>query len=122
MKINMLLSELLVYLMEDSWNPDNAQLISPKRMELSSVKQYLDEHYTEKITLDQLSAQFYINKQYLSKIFHEAYGMTIITYINQQKITHAKQLLRFTDMSLDEIAAKVGMTDANYFSRTFYKV
>lgn len=83
---------------------------------------YLDDHYTEKITLDQLSAEFFINKHYLTKIFHDTYGMTIISYLNQKRITQAKHLLRFSDMSMEEIAAKIGMTDANYFSRTFNKV
>lgn len=39
-----------------------------------------------------------------------------------KRITRAKQLLRFTDMTVDEIGAAVGMGDANYFSRTFRKV
>lgn len=58
MKINVLLSELLMHLMEDSWNPDKVPNFSTK-MELQNIKQYLDDHYTEKITLDQLSAEFY---------------------------------------------------------------
>lgn len=58
MKINVLLSELLMHLMEDSWNPDKVPNFSTKKMELQNIKQYLDDHYTEKITLDQLSAEF----------------------------------------------------------------
>lgn len=122
MKINAELSQLLILLMEDAWNPDKVPSQSTKRMELQNIKQYLDDHYTEKITLDQLSTKFFINKQYLSKIFHETYGMTVITYLNQKRITQAKHLLRFTDLSMEEIAVKIGMTDANYFSRTFFKV
>lgn len=122
MKINAALSQMLILLMEDAWNPQKSVVVSNKRMNLHSIKQYLDEHYTEKITLDQLSAQFFINKQYLTKIFHETYGMTIVNYLNNKRITQAKHMLRFTDMSMEEIANKVGMTDANYFSRTFKKI
>lgn len=122
MKINAVLSQLLILLMEDAWNPEEVHVIAKKRLELRKIKQYLDEHYTEKITLDQLSTKFFINKQYLTKIFHETYGMTIVNYLNQKRITQAKHLLRFTDMSMEEIAAKIGMSDANYFSRTFHKI
>lgn len=122
MKINVLLSELLMRLMEDSWNPDRVLNFSAKRMELQNIKKYLDDHYMEKITLDQLSADFFINKQYLSKIFRETYGMTVVNYLNQKRITQAKHFLRFTNLSMEEIAAKIGMTDANYFSRCFLKI
>lgn len=122
MKINVLLSELLMHLMEDSWNPDKVPNFSTKKMELQNIKQYLDDHYTEKITLDQLSAEFFINKQYLAKIFRETYGTTVVGYLNQKRITQAKHLLRFTNLSMEEIATKIGITDANYFSRTFFKV
>ncbi|HAP8889741.1 TPA: AraC family transcriptional regulator [Enterococcus faecium] len=122
MKINAALSQLLILLMEDAWNPEKIPNMSTKRMELQNIKQYLDDHYTEKITMDQLSAEFFINKQYLHKIFRESYGITVVNYLNQKRITQAKHLLRFTNLSMEEIAARIGMTDANYFSRTFFKI
>ena len=63
-----------------------------------------------------------INKFYLSKIFKETYGTTVNNYLISKRITRAKQLLRFTDMTVDEIGVAVGMGDANYFSRMFRKV
>lgn len=86
------------------------------------AKEYLDEHYTERITLDDLAERFFINKFYLSKIFKETYGTTVNNYLISKRITRAKQLLRFTDMTVDEVGAAVGMGDANYFSRMFRKV
>lgn len=61
-------------------------------------------------------------KFYLSKIFKEAYGTTVNNYLISKRITRAKQLLRFTDMTVDEVGVTVGMGDANYFSRMFRKV
>ena len=87
-----------------------------------SIEEYLDEHHTEKITLDDLAEKFFINKFYLSKIFKETYGTTVNNYLISKRITRAKQLLRFTDMTVDEVGAAVGMGDANYFSRMFRKV
>lgn len=121
MRINKSLSALLTLLMEQSWHPES-KMVSRKRLELVEIKNYLDEHYTEKIVLDDLTERYYINKYYLTKIFKETYGSTINGYIIAKRITRAKQLLRFTDMTVDEIGNAVGMGDANYFSRTFRKV
>ena len=50
------------------------------------------------------------------------YGTTVNNYLISKRITRAKQLLRFTDMTVDEVSVAVGMGDANYFSRMFRKV
>lgn len=121
MRINEKLGALLTILMEQSWHPESIT-ISRKRLELAAVKEYLDWHYTDKIPLDDLAEHFFINKFYLSKIFKETYGTTVNNYLISKRITRAKQLLRFTDMTVDEVGAAVGMGDANYFSRMFRKV
>ena len=121
MRINEKLGTLLTLLMEQSWHPESVT-VSRKRMELAAVKEYLDEHYMEKIMLEELAEKFFINKFYLSKIFKETYGTTVNNYLISKRITRAKQLLRFTDMTVDEVGAAVGMGDANYFSRMFRKV
>lgn len=54
MRINEKLGSLLTLLMEQSWHPESVT-VSRKRMELAAVKEYLDEHYTEKLTLDDLA-------------------------------------------------------------------
>ena len=97
-------------------------MVSRKRVELLEVKSYLDEHYTEKIVLDDLAERFFINKFYMTRIFKETYGTTINNYLISRRITRAKQLLRFTDMTVDEIGNAAGMGDANYFSRMFRKI
>lgn len=121
MRINEKLGTLLTLLMEQSWHPE-CMTVSRKRMELIEIKKHLDEHYAEKITLDDLAKRFFIDKFYLSKIFKESYGTTVNNYLISKRITRAKQLLRFTDMTVDEIGVAVGMGDANYFSRMFRKV
>ena len=52
-----------------------------KQVELSAIKTYLDEHYAEKIMLDNLAEHFFINKFYMTKIFKEKYGTTIVSYL-----------------------------------------
>lgn len=73
------------------------------------IRSYLDENYTKKITLDQLSERYFINKYYLTRIFREQFGVSINNYILEKRITHAKQLLRFTDQTVEEIGEACGM-------------
>ena len=108
--------------MKNSWHPEQGRAAhARKRMSMEKVKSYLDENYKEHITLELLSQKFYINKYYLTKIFKETYGVTIISYLETRRITQAKNLLRFTDMTVDEISAAIGMNDANYLARRFRK-
>ncbi len=122
MRINEKLSSLLTLIMEESWNPEAKAITPRKRVELENIKEYLDEHYVEHISLEELSNRFFISKFYLTKIFKETYGTTINNYLISKRITKAKQYLRFSNMTIDEIGQAVGMDDANYFSRIFKKV
>ena len=54
--------------------------------------------------------------------FREQFGVSINAYLLSLRITHAKQLLRFTDFTIEKIGIQCGMKDANYFSRMFKKV
>lgn len=121
MKLHEKISGLLVLLMEDGWQ-EEADARGGKVKNLQEIKEYLDQHYTEKITLDQLSDSFYINKFYLLEIFKQQYGMGINEYVIYRRITKAKRLLRFTDLGIEEIAFACGMNSLNYFSRAFKKV
>lgn len=89
---------------------------------LKNVLRYLDEHYTEEISLDYLAEQFYISKYYLSREFKKEYGTTIIQYILTKKITNAKELLRYSNASIEEIAVLCGIDDASYFNKVFKKM
>lgn len=123
MKIFEQLTSLLTLLMADSWTPYPIDIKNPAgKRSLQDVKEYLDSHFHEKIMLDELATNFYINKYYLTRIFKEQFGISISHYLLQQRITHAKQLLRFTDYSIEQIGQLCGIEDANYFARAFKKV
>ena len=120
MRINSYLNELLTLLMAESWNPEEADDKRRSR-DLLPVKRYLDEHYAEKISLDDLSDRFYINKYYLVKRFKSQYGVSVNSYLLDVRITHAKKLLRFTDKKVESIGLACGLGALTYFSRTFKK-
>lgn len=121
MRMNEGLSELLTLLMEESWHTDGEGL-SDKRKDLVAVKDWLDGHYSERITLDELAERFFINKYYLTRIFKEQYGVSINQYLLGVRITQAKKALRFTDETVEEIGYKCGLGAPYYFCRMFKKV
>ena len=121
MLINQQLSALLTRLMEHSWHPED-QIAAKKKQSVLSIKEYVDQNYNLKITLDGLASQFYINKYYLSKTFKEQFGQSLSSYILSVRITKAKQLLRFSDKSVETIGYECGLGAPHYFSQTFRSV
>lgn len=121
MRINGKLNDLLTLLMESSWHRE-AHTNAPKKMDISLVKSFLDEHYKEKLSLESVASHFFIDKHYLARLFKEQYGVTLVTYLQQVRITHAKRMLRFTDKTIEEIGLECGIGELNYFSRVFKKL
>ena len=121
MRINGKLTDLLTLLMESSWHRE-VHTNAPKKMDISLVKSFLDEHYKEKLSLESVAGHFFIDKHYLARLFKEQYGVTLVTYLQQVRITHAKRMLRFTDKSIEEIGLECGIGELNYFSRVFKKL
>ena len=93
-----------------------------RKYDLDNIRQYLDDNYLNNISLEELSDTFYINKYYLTRAFKDKYGTTINNYILEKRITKSKELLRFTDSSIEDVALSCGIKDPNYFSRVFKKV
>ncbi len=119
MRINEKITSLLTLCMDESRWPDTG--LPAKRSSLEEIKNYLDSHYAEKITLDDLSSRFFINKFYLTRIFRERYGTTISARLTEVRLSHVKELLRFTDLSLEEISIRCGLNNGAYLSRVFKK-
>ena len=88
---------------------------------LLEIRGFLDEHFTEKISLDELANQFYISKYHMSREFKKAFGITVGSYVNSQRITKAKELLRFSDQQIEAIARACGIEDNSYFNKVFQK-
>lgn len=121
MIINEHLSTLTRLIMSESWHPEDKAL-PVKKASVMDVKKYLDEKYGEKITLEDLCKRFYISKFYLTHSFKEQFGVSITNYLLSVRITHAKQLLRFSSKSIEEIGYETGIGAPAYFSRVFKDV
>ncbi len=87
----------------------------------SRISAYLSRHYSEKISLEDVSRELYFSAAYCESEFKKYMGKSIIQHLIDLRIEEAKKLLADTSMSCSGIAAVVGFDDANYFSRIFKK-
>lgn len=88
---------------------------------ISEVKSYLDENFTERISVEELCFIFNTNKTTLSKEFKRIYGHTIIDYVNLNRVEYTKKLLRGGDKSLTKIAYLMNMSSVHYLTALFKK-
>ncbi|QEK11479.1 helix-turn-helix domain-containing protein [Crassaminicella thermophila] len=84
-----------------------------------SIK-YINEHFTEKLTLQMVSSKIFMNPKYFSRIFKKEMGVSFSEYIMNLRIKHACKLLEKTNYPAYRIAIECGFSDASYFNRVFY--
>lgn len=114
-----LIVDILSILLEDVTTVHEKQ--TPASQKMLEVRRYLDDHYTEKFSLDELSEHFFISKYHLSREFKYFFGITLNHYVISRRITMVKKLLRFSDLTIEEIAVKCGFYDASYLNKQFKK-
>lgn len=83
---------------------------------------YIHQFYYSNLNLEDIAGLYFINPQYLSKLFTKQMGLSFTHYVNQVRIDHAKELLTLTQKSVTEIATLVGFNNITYFNRIFKKI
>ena len=83
------------------------------------ARQILDTHVNSPYSIEQLENDIFISKSYLRKLFKERYGESPISYLMRKKLELAEEMLRMTDLPVQEVAAKVGIRNPYYFSALF---
>ena len=90
-----------------------------KSKHINDCKEYIYAHIKERITIENLAAEFDVSASYLSRLFKKETGVSVSTYIREQKIEVAKNLLRFSDYSLIEIANRLSFSSQSHFIQQF---
>ncbi|GGE01402.1 response regulator [Paenibacillus nasutitermitis] len=88
---------------------------------VEEVIRYIEQHYNEDISLQWISATYYIHANYFSRIFKEKAGVTLSEYILQTRMKQAMHLIKETPLQVKEIAQLVGYEQPAYFSLIFRK-
>ncbi|WP_334075444.1 MULTISPECIES: AraC family transcriptional regulator [Paenibacillus] len=90
-------------------------------MKVHALLDYIHKHYTGKITSRDIEREFGGNYDYINRIFRRMTGQSIMRYVNQVRINHAKELIEATHLSFSEIGYLSGLEDPFYFSKVFKK-
>lgn len=93
-----------------------------KKYVVEQILSYFEDHYAEKISLDQIADNTYLSTVYISKIFKSETGNTPIRHLINIRLEKAKELLENGwEGSIQEVAMQVGYDDAYHFSKLFKK-
>lgn len=90
--------------------------------EVKEILNYLQTHYKEKITLDDIAETVHLSKSSCCRIFREAFDSTIFEYLTEFRIQQSLQLLLKSDCSVTEVAMESGFSDESYFIKKFQRI
>ena len=89
---------------------------------ISKAKQYIEEHYTEELSLGQVAAAVHTSPFYFSKLFKRATGINFTEFVSRLRTEKAKNLLLDPNLRVSEIAYAVGFQSLTHFNRVFKKI
>jgi len=88
---------------------------------IAEVKSYINHHYQQQITLDDLASFLGVSQYHLSRIFNEESGFSLPEYLTMVRMERAKILLSEGRLNISQVAYQVGYEDSGYFSKVFKK-
>ncbi|MBE5908459.1 MAG: helix-turn-helix domain-containing protein [Lachnospiraceae bacterium] len=83
---------------------------------------YIENHYTEQITLDDVAVAAHLSRSECSRVFKKVMGTSLFSFIQNYRIEKSCALLTETDAPISEIAESCGFSDGNYYTKVFQKV
>ena len=87
---------------------------------IEAIIAYINEHFTQPITLDMLSERFFISKHYMNRAFYKATGTSVIDYLLRKRVTYAQQLI-INGVYAAQAAAQAGFNEYTSFYRAYVK-
>ncbi len=115
--ISLLIHELCIRALQQVPSGDLRKSYSDRRV-IKTVN-FIEDNISRPISNEELASPFGMNVNSFARLFREQTGLSPQAYIVQRRIQEACLLLRFTDLSIDEIAEKTGFCDRYYFTRIF---
>ena len=98
-----------------------AVLYRPVNPAVYEIRAYLEQHFSEPLSLSELAGQYFLNPCYLSHSFTQAVGCSPKKYIMLNRVAKAKELLLTSKIPIQDISVQCGFNDANNFIRLFKK-
>lgn len=89
---------------------------------IREIKDYVQQNYMHRITLEQAGKSTYMSASALSKLFFKGNGILFSDYVSRVRIDKAREYLLRTDSKIYEVSEKVGFRDVKYFNKLFKKM
>lgn len=118
--VQLLLSKLLIQIYRQSLHSPPI-VDTPMSRRIEEITTYLNEHFHEKLTLNQVADQFFVSPSYLSRTFKKFTGFNFSEYVQAIRMREARRLLIESNQKVIEIAEKVGYPTIAHFNKTFRK-
>ncbi len=109
---------LQVLLIISQWHLGGVELQAALKPPIAEILRYINENLQQPLSLEGLSEQFYIQKNYMCRLFRQQTGNTIHSYIRLKRVALAKQLLE-EGISVMEVCSLCGFGDYSHFIRSF---
>lgn len=88
---------------------------------IKTVLSYVEEHYAENISIEDMAHICFCSKSYFMKFFKESVGVSFINYLNEHRLEAASNILLATDANILDVAFACGFCNLSYFTRSFKK-
>lgn len=98
---------------------ESTTIVNDCNGKVAEIIDYINAHYGEKFSLDDISLNCNISISHLTRLFKNSTGYSIVEYTNNLRIKKAAELIKNTPLSISEIAQKVGFASFSYFGRLF---
>lgn len=87
-----------------------------------NVQEYLSAHFHEQITSADIANELFYNQSYFCRLFRDNFGVSFLDYLMLYRISNAKLIMSSENISVSQVAERVGFLDASYFSRCFKRI
>lgn len=86
------------------------------------IRSYIDAHYQEDVSLQELAGMMEYSDAYFCKIFKQCFDKSFVMYLSEYRVKKAKELLEDTMVNIKDVSSRVGYRDSNYFAKVFKRM
>ena len=95
--------------------------VTREELSLQHIIEYIDMHIDENPRVEELAKRCSMSYSHFARCFKEMYGRSCKDYLEILRVERAEELLKFTDLSLNDIGQELGYSDQSHFTRAFKK-
>ena len=117
-----LLSEIWLLLLEELKNTQLKKNQSKNQDRILTMMAYIQENYTEKLTLEDIAASAAVSPRECLRCFQAALQQTPMAYLIEYRVQAAAKLLETTSLSISEVASRTGWGSSSYFAKIFHRI